>query len=114
MVTHSFVCDDCGTEVEDHTTRRIHRCPKCGLDMRWDVCIAIHGNYKHPIHSDALAVHPDQRAEHERTFPNIRLDGQNRPIFDNFVAHRDYLKKCNLVKIPKKIKNSKRLPTPSA
>lgn len=66
--------------------------------------VAIHGNYKNPIHSDSLAIHPDQRAEHEQTFPNIKLDGQNRPIFDNFVDHENYLKKTGFVKLASKEK----------
>ena len=105
MVKHSFVCDDCKIVIQDTDTKEIHKCPKCGGDMRWDLTgMAIHGNYKHPIHSDALAIHPDQRAEHEQRFPNIEIDKQNRPVFSNFVDHENYLKKCNLVKVTKKIK----------
>ena len=59
-------------------------------------------NYLNPVHSDALAIHPDQRAEHEQLFPNIRIDKQNRPVFDNFKDHEDYLKKTNMVKVRQK------------
>ena len=76
--------------------------------MRWDLKgIAIHGNYERPIHSDALAVHPDQRAEHEKKFPYIELDKQNRPIFDNFVRHEKYLKEIGCVKEPQKLRKTK-------
>lgn len=105
MALHSFVCDKCMIKVEDTTTKGIHKCPECGEDMRWDLNIGIHGNYKHPVHSDALAISPTQRAEHERLFPNIGLDSECRPIFDNFTQHEAYLKKCNLVKHTQKIKN---------
>jgi len=37
-------------------------------------------------------------------FPNIELDNQNRPVFDNFQSHQKYLNKCNLVKERKKVK----------
>lgn len=107
MITHTFICDDCGTVVRDTTTKIIHKCPKCGQDMRWDVNVAIHGNYAHPIHSDSLAINPSQRAEHERLFPNIRLDKQNRPVFDKFVDHENYLKKTGFVKKRQKLKRIK-------
>ena len=104
MIEHTFVCDECGVEVKDRTTKEIHRCYKCGKDMRWDTRVGIHGNYQNPIHSDALAVNPEQRKEHERMFPNVRLDGQNRPVFDNFVDHQNYLDKTGFVKRTQKIK----------
>lgn len=105
MALHIFVCDKCMVKIEDTTSKGIHKCPECGGDMRWDLNIGIHGNYKHPVHSDALAISPTQRKEHERLFPNIRLDSECRPIFDNFRQHEAYLKKCNLVKHTQKIKN---------
>ncbi len=104
MVIHEFTCDSCEMTISDTSTIEVHACPICGGEMRWLINARIHGNYEHPVHSDALAVHPSQRAEHEQTFPNIRLDKQNRPIFENFRDHENYLKKCNLVKLPKKIK----------
>lgn len=104
MVKHEFVCDKCNIVVKDHTMRGIHRCPECGEDMRWDGKIAIHGNYKHPIHSDSLAIHSSQRAKHKRLFPNIELDKQNRPVFHKFVDHEAYLKKTGFVKMPQKIR----------
>lgn len=104
MITHNFVCDECNIIVQDTDTKCVHKCPLCNNNMRWDLRIAIHGNYKHPIHSDALAVHPDQRIEHEREFPSIQLDKQNRPVFDNFVVHENYLKKTGFIKESQKIK----------
>lgn len=101
---HHFVCDSCKIKITDDNTKIIHKCPECGQDMRWNLNIAIHGNYAHPIHSDSLAINPSQRAEHERLFPNIRLDGQNRPVFDNFVNHENYLKKTGFKKERQKIK----------
>jgi hypothetical protein len=74
-----------------------------GLDCR----VGIHGNYTKPIHSDALAIHPDQRAEHEKLFPDIRIDSECRPIFDNFTKHEAYLKKTGFRKETQKIRRSK-------
>lgn len=104
MPIHNFVCDDCMTLIQDEDTKCIHVCPDCGNDMRWDLNIGIHGNYRIPIHSDSLAISPDQRAEHEQRYPYIELDKQNRPIFDNFSAHEKYLKECNVVKERQKLK----------
>ncbi|MCK4815854.1 hypothetical protein KA005_08790 [bacterium] len=104
MAIHYFVCDKCSIGVEDTNTKIIHKCPKCNRDMRWDLDFATHGNYKHPVHSDALAISPTQIAEHEQKFPNIRLDKACRPIFDNFTQHEKYLKDCNVIKHTQKIK----------
>lgn len=103
MATHRFVCN-CGGVIEDNTTKGIHVCPECGEDMALDCRIAIHGNYRTPIHSDSMAISPTQRAEHERLFPDIRLDDQCRPTFDNFTKHKNYMRKCGIVKHSQKIK----------
>ncbi len=104
MKLHNYKCWDCGHHFLDETVNAPD-CPECkstktGMDCR----IAIHGNYESPVHSDSLAVHPEQRAEHEKMFPNIQLDGQNRPIFDNFTDHENYLNKTGFQKLPQKIK----------
>ncbi len=101
---HYYKCWDCDLHFSDEAVNAID-CPDCGSGKTGVDCrIAVHGNYSHPIHSDALAVTPDQRAEHERLFPEIRLDGQNRPIFDNYTRHEAYLKKTGFVKETQKIK----------
>ena len=104
LMVHEFVCDVCPATICDADTKIIHKCPKCGRDMRWNMKVAIHGNYQHPVHSDSLAINPCQRAEHERLFPNIRLDKQDRPIFDNFVNHENYLKKTGFRKLTQRSK----------
>ena len=105
MVTHRFICNRCKIFIEDTTTKGIHKCPECGGDAALDCKIAIHGNYKHPIHSDALAISPTQIAEHEKLFPNIRLDKACRPIFEKFSDHEAYMKKCGIVKHRQRIKS---------
>lgn len=106
MTTHRFVCNKCKVFVEDTTTKGTHKCPKCSIDMALDCRVAIHGNYLIPIHSDAMAISPTQVDEHKRLFPDIEIDSQCRPVFDNFTKHEAYLKKCNIVKTPQKIKRS--------
>ena len=104
MANHNFICDACGITNCDTSAKKTHYCSQCGGVMRWDMKICIHGNYKHPVHSDSLAISPSQRAEHEKMFPDIELDKQCRPIFDNFQRHEAYLKKTGFVKSPKKTK----------
>ena len=104
MALHEFVCDECKIIVEDSNTKEIHKCPGCGEDMRWNFNIAIHGHYDRPVHSDSLAINPCQAEEHHKLFPNIELDKQCRPIFDNFTDHENYLKATGFVKHTKKIK----------
>lgn len=61
-------------------------------------------NYSHPIHSDSLAISPAQVAEHKKMFPNIKIDSDCRPVFDNYVEHDKYLQKCGFVKGKQKIR----------
>lgn len=111
MPTYSFTCS-CGMKTEHvramEDADKICAC-ECGLEMirnfRADIPFASGGDYgSRAIHSDSLAINPLQRAEHLKLFPNIKLDSQCRPVFDNFSAHEKYLKKCNLVKERKKVK----------
>lgn len=61
-------------------------------------------DYSRPIHSDALAISPMQVEEHKRHFPDIKIDNEGRPIFDNFKKHDDYLKKTGAQKLRQKRK----------
>ncbi len=122
MGVHKYTCDSCKLSEEFTTCKEDHDCPKCGKDMRWDINLTIHGNYKIPIHSDSLALPEHQRAEHEQMFPDIELDKECRPVFDNFREHEKYLEQIGAVKHPQKSKklgrtiiySSKKVPTPSA
>jgi len=105
MAVHSFVCE-CGVQIEDTTTKGIHICPNCKSEMAMDCRVAIHGNYRRPIHSDALGIMPSQIKEHKKLFPDIELDNECRPIFDNFTRHEAYLKKTGFVKEPQKIRRT--------
>lgn len=113
MPLYSFICLGCKTKGGYiHPMKKcdmVHKCPKCGFkmvrDFQADIPFASGGDYgSRAIHSDSLAIAPSQRAEHEKLFPDITLDNQNRPVFDKFSSHEKYLKQCNLVKERKKIK----------
>jgi hypothetical protein len=60
--------------------------------------------YARPIISDSLAVSPDQIPEHRKMFPDIEVTAEGQPVFDNFTDHEAYLKKCNIQKLPQKIR----------
>ena len=111
MPTYSFMCSECGDKQEVIRSMKDSDRPQlciCGADMNRDFQTDLpfaSGDYHHgAVHSDSLAISPDQRAEHLQKFPNIKLDSQNRPVFDNFQKHQAYLDKCNIVKDRKKIK----------
>lgn len=111
MAMHEFICDECDIVLKDNNTRGVHLCPRCNCGMRWNVCIGFHGNYAHPVHSDALAINPEQAEEHKQKFPNIELDGQCRPVFNNFVNHQAYLDATGFVKTAQKLKPKKKATT---
>lgn len=110
MPVYTFVCDQCSFLEERilsmNDADKSQFC-KCGYQMRRDFQTDLpHAPnvYKRPIHSDSLAINPEQRAEHEKLFPDIKLDDQHRPVFDNFTSHENYMKKCNIVKERQKTK----------
>ncbi len=108
MIKHEFVCDDCGVTVEDHTTKRIHRCYKCGKDMRWNldgIGIA-QGDYNHV--SESLAISPSQIAEHKAHFPNVDVLPDGRIHFTSVKQQSNYLEKTGFHKHPQKLKSKKR------
>ena len=111
MPIYSFICSEC--DAKDERMRdmkdagKVCKCTcgaKMNRDFAADVPFASGNTYVKSIHSDSLAISPDQRAEHEKIFPDIKLDNQCRPIFDNFSSHQKYLDKCNIVKERKKVK----------
>ena len=98
MPTYAYVCDACG-EREDIVkpmaeSTSDETCRACGRPMRKDLTTStprVHkDSYSKPLHSDALAIHPEQRAEHQRLYPDVRLDRANRPILDSFAKAERY------------------------
>jgi len=112
MPIYSVICPKC--DDRDERVRSMRNadkkciCLKCGArmnrDFQADVPFMSGDYHQGAIYSDSLAISPDQREEHLKAFPNIKLDSQNRPVFDNFQNHQAYLDKCNIVKERKKIK----------
>jgi putative FmdB family regulatory protein len=120
MPSYSFVCKHCGWT--DDVTRPMDESDRpyictCGRKMSRDIVADVPfvsgGEYRRAIHSDSLAISPDQRAAHEKQFPNIKLDSECRPIFDNFKDHNAYLKATGFKKERQRIKHrkTKKLPT---
>lgn len=104
MPLYSFVCPECGDKEESVRTMmdadKACMCT-CGARMNRDFAADIPhaaNDYRKPIHSDSLAISPSQRAEHERLFPDIKLDNDCRPIFDSYGKHDSYLKKTGFRK----------------
>ncbi|MCK4820551.1 zinc ribbon domain-containing protein [bacterium] len=118
MPFYVFSCPDCGRERT--LLREIkHRnddalCVECGVTMHRDLCAEkpnaqSRGKlYSKEIHSDSLAISPTQVEEHKRLFPDIKIDSQSRPVFDNFKDHDAYLEKTGFVKMPGKKKRKSR------
>jgi len=112
MPQYTFICPKCKIrgEVFAHMDDDPACTCVCGADMVRDYqtdLVNVGGrDYHKAIHSDAMAISPTQVAEHKRLFPDIEIDSQCRPVFDNFTKHEDYMKKCGIVKTPQKIKRS--------
>ena len=112
MPLYSFKCPKCNEPDERiramKNADKPCNCTWCGnkmvRDIAADVPFVSGGQYHRAIHSDSLAISPTQRAEHERLFPNIKLDSECRPVFDNFNDHDAYLKKTGFKKERQKTK----------
>lgn len=111
---HEFVCDSCGAVVHDVSTKSVHKCHRCGLDMRWNldgIGIA-KGDYEHV--SDSLAVHPSQIKEHRQQFPDIDVLPDGRPRFTSVKQQDKYLNQTGFVKHTQRIRpKGKKLKIPS-
>lgn len=118
MPIYCYYCPECGERSERSKlmsqSAEPESCLSCSARMVRDHS-AEHVNsgnkeYGKTKWSDSLAVSPDQIQEHKRTFPDIRVDDQGRPGFDNFRQHNSYLEKTGFVKAPQKIrKKGKRI-----
>ncbi len=91
-------------------------CPRCGFILRRDfrsegvLVGAGKRSYHKSIISDSMAMNPDQIPEHKRLHPDIEVTSDGRPVFDNFADHEKYMKKCNIEKMPQKVrKKGKRI-----
>ena len=107
MPLYKFACD-CGNKQEVvwpmSRSKELFVC-SCGKKMYREYNFHNKNmSYSRPIHSNSLAINPEQRTEHEQKFPDVELDNQCRPIFDNFSAHQKYLNDCNIIKERQKLK----------
>ena len=65
--------------------------------------------YMRTKYSDSLAVSVGQIAEHREKFPDVKIDNEGRPGFDNVKQQDAYLEASGMVKHPQKIRKIKQL-----
>ncbi len=111
MPEYSYICNLCYDKRtivagihEDHNDQVCGCGALMGRDYMADKPRVHADSYHKAIHSDALAIDPSKRKEHERLHPDIKLDSKCRPVFDNFKAHEAYLEHTGHVKLPGKNK----------
>jgi len=101
-----YLCPNCGEQKETWADgwSDSQVCPTCGTVMDRDyrgygrvVDNATHN--ARPIHSDSLAILPDQVAEHRARYPTVPLDDQCRPVFTSVKQRERYLEGRGVVKI---------------
>ena len=117
MPVYPMICPDCDTTfdlVASMNGDKIHEC-SCGSQMvrNWQESnVHTSGDYSRAIHSDSLAIAPSQRIEHQRNFPDVKLDNEHRPVFDNYRQHDAYLEKTGFRKKRQRIRHRSRKATP--
>lgn len=103
---YDYYCTDCDCRFTGSLSDTLN-CPSCNSEeiglLPGSVRIG-GGDYKTPIHSDSLAINPSQVTEHRKLFPNIEIDKQCRPVFNNYAQHKKYLNATGFVKLRQKIK----------
>ena len=107
MITHHFECEnkECQHRIEDTNTKGVHMCEKCGSEMFWDMRPFMNGSTgDYSLISDSLAMNPDQIAEHNIRFPNIKVHPDGRPEFTSVRQHHHYLEQIGFVKQPQRIR----------
>ena len=106
MPTYDYRCPKCDwvDEVAKpmSASNTVETCRQCGAVMNRDYSTegvrTTADSYRRELHSDALAVHPDQREEHQRLYPDVPLDSACRPVLRNFGQHEAYMEKRGIVK----------------
>ena len=111
MPVYTFVCSKCYKSDERILPMKKADEPqfcKCGYQMQRDYQSDVFnpGNkeYGKTKWSDSLAINPEQIAEHKRLFPDIPVDSDGRPGFDNYKQHDNYLEKTGFRKVRQKIR----------
>jgi len=105
------ICDDVLCAMEDIPvvgSDDCPKCPKCGEGM--ERYFGSGGTrqtstaYGTPFVSQAMAIHPDQIAEHNKLFPGVEVRDDGCITFDDYKQHDDYLKRSGFHKEPQKIR----------
>lgn len=109
MPFYCYRCPTCGWTDEVikpmSASNSVETCRQCGAVMERDCRAEVATNTcdthnARPIHSDSLAIHPDQIGEHHQRFPDVPLDGACRPVFTSTKQRAKYLSQRGIVKVP--------------
>jgi len=110
LPTYAYICPKCAHPEEVvkpmSAFNSVEMCPVCSevmeRDYRAETPTHDSGGYARELHSDALAIHPSQRQEHERLYPDVPLDSACRPVLSNYHQHKNYLEKRGIEKVSHK------------
>jgi hypothetical protein len=111
----TFVCKVCGKIIEhDKPPPGLEFTRCCGKNMQRvyseSKSFNINGGaYLRTKYSGSLAVSMSQIEEHKQIFPDVKIDNQGRPGFDNVRQQDKYLEASGMVKHPQKIRKLKQL-----
>jgi len=106
MATYIYQCGDCGRREDIikpmAESDRVEVCPTCGYLMTKDIMAntptVYQSGYSKDLHSDALAIHPSQRAEHQELYPDVKVDKQCRPVLTSVKQADKYYDARGVVK----------------
>ena len=108
MPLYEFQCEECGCVTgviaPMSAVPTSAECDQCGRFTPNRVFGFHDGNreYGVPIVSQSLAMNPNQIADHNRMFPDIRVTDEGCPVFTSYQQHDAYLHKTGFSKQPGK------------
>jgi len=107
MPYYDYLCPKCGWADEVvkpmSASNTVETCRQCGTPMDRDYAAEVRTNLSdthNEIHSDSLAIHPDQAVEHRQRYPDVPLDAACRPVFTSVKQREKYLEARGKVKVP--------------
>ena len=110
----TFVCEQCGDvyAIDYPPDLEFTRCCDKYMQRVYPNHKQFHivgAAYMRTKYSDSLAVSMSQIAEHREKFPDVKIDNEGRPGFDNVSQQDAYLEASGMVKHTQKIRKIKQL-----
>lgn len=101
---YCYECDKCSRkseELRDRDKRNARKKCKCGgvfrRNLRSELVNSPEQDYRTPVLSDAMGVHPNQVQEHRRAFPDIPITDDGRVVCSSHANKKRHMKALGFI-----------------